>query len=301
MKAVIFLLFAGLLAVQAANFRVVYVPQLVDLDTLGYEDEDNQLWLGEMVNQVGQNIANTANTVTKNVVNTANTVTKNVVNTASTVTHNVANTASTVTHNVVNTANQVGQNIATTTNQIGHNIAVTSNQIGKNVANGVAVTVKYIGQDIQRLKQAFQHGFSEAERIIIRNAKPTVELLIKVGGFSDAEAAWKSVDWKTGRNLDLAIQLTARDCSKLYNRLNKLSGGRLNDLAVDVAEKIAMSAFPPAGILLHAGKVAFKVAGDIHDITVMIHSIEDDVHKGDWAGVAIEGFKLFSLIAQDLK
>jgi len=297
MKAVIFLLFAGLLAVQAANFRVVYVPQLIDLDTLGYEDEDNQLWLGEMVS----NVQNGMNQVGKNIANTASTVTNNVVNTANQVGHNIATTSNQIGHNIAVTSTQIGHNIAVTSTQIGQNVANTANQVGKNVANGVAVTVKYIGQDIQRLKQAFQHGFTEAERIIIRNAKPTVELLIKVGGFSDAEAAWKSVDWKTGRNLDLAIQLTARDCSKLYNRLNKLSGGRLNDLAVDVAEKIAMSAFPPAGILLHAGKVAFKVAGDIHDITTMIHAIEDDVHKGDWAGVAIEGFRLFSLIAQDLK
>jgi len=297
MKAIIFLLFAGLLAVQAANFRVVYVPQLIDLDTLGYEDEDNQLWLGEMVS----NVQNGMNQVGKNIANTASTVTNNVVTTANQVGHNIATTSNQIGHNIAVTSTQIGHNIAVTSTQIGQNVANTANQVGKNVANGVAVTVKYIGQDIQRLKQAFQHGFTEAERIIIRNAKPTVELLIKVGGFSDAEAAWKSVDWKTGRNLDLAIQLTARDCSKLYNRLNKLSGGRLNDLAVDVAEKIAMSAFPPAGILLHAGKVAFKVAGDIHDITDMIHTIQDDVHKGDWAGVAIEGFRLFSLIAQDLK
>jgi len=281
MKATIFILFAGLLAVQAANFRVVYVPQLIDLDQLDFEDEDNQFWgLGDVVknvqhgvNQVGHNIAHTANQVNHNIAKTVNQVN-----------HNVAHTVNTVNHNIAHTANQVGQNVAHTANQVGHNIAVTAQHIGK---------------DLDRMRQAFVHGFNDAEKAFIRGAKPTIEFLIKVGGFSDAEVAWKKVNWKNGHGLDVAIQKTAKDISKLYKNLNKLSGGKLNDLALRVADKIAMSAFPPAGIILEVGIVSFKVAGQLHDITTMVHHIETDAHKGDWAGVAIESFKLFSLIAQD--
>ena len=292
MKAIIFLFFAGLLAVQAANFRIVYVPQLIDLDELQlqykYEDEDHQLWtIGEVVTNVKTGV----NQAVTNVANTANQVGNNI-NQAG---KNVVNTANQVGKNVVSTANQVGHNIANTANQVGTNIAKTGNQVGQNVAT----TYHHIVDDIKELKHAFQHGFTEAERFIIRNSKPTLELLIKVGGFSDAAEAWRQVDWNTGRGLPLAIQLTARDSSKLYNNLNKLSGGRLNGMAVRVAEKAAMSAFPPAAIAIKAGVVSFRIAGQLHDITSMIHTIRVDAHSGDWAGVAIESYKLFSLIAQD--
>jgi len=292
MKAIIFLFFAGLLAVQAANFRVIYVPQLIDLDELQlqykYEDEDHQLWtMGEVVTNVKTGV----NQAVTNVANTANQVGNNI----NQVGKNVVNTANQVGKNVVSTANQVGHNIANTANQVGTNIAKTANQVGQNVAT----TYHHIVDDIKELKHAFQHGFTEAERFIIRNSKPTLDLLIKVGGFSDAAEAWRHVDWNTGRGLPLAIQLTARDSSKLYNNLNKLSGGRLNGMAVRVAEKVAMSACPPAAIAIKAGVVSFRIAGQLHDITSMIHTIRVDAHSGDWAGVAIESYKLFSLIAQD--
>jgi len=280
MKAVVFLLFAGLLAVQASNFRVVYVPQLVDLDALEafeYEETDSELFsLGDVVKNVGQAVHQAG--------------------------HNIHNAVNQATHNVQNAVHQVGQNVHNTVNQVGHNVQNTANQVGhtvNQVGHNIANTVNHIGKDLDKLRHAFEHGFTEAEKNFIRAAKPTVEFLIHAGGFVDAEQAWKKVNWKTGHGLPLAIQRTAKDVSKLYKNLNTISGGRLNDLALHVADKVAIAVFPPSAAVIETGKVLFRVAGQLHDITSLVKGIETGAHRGDWGGVAIDGFKLFALIAQD--
>ncbi len=307
MKAVVFLFFAGLLAAQASNFRIVYVPQLVDLDTLEafeYEQQDDlELFnLGNIVKNVGHNIHNTVNQATHNVQNAVHQVGHNVHNAVNQATHNVQHAAQQVGKNVHNTVNQVSHNVQHTANQVAHNVQHAANQVGhtaNQVGHNIANTVNHIGKDLDKLRHAFEHGFTEAEKNFIRAAKPTVEFLIHAGGFVDAEQAWKKVDWKTGHGLPLAIQRTAKDIGKLYNNLNTISGGKLNDLALHVADKVAIAIFPPSAAVIETGKVLFKVAGQLHDITSLVKGIETDAHRGDWGGVAIDGFKLFALIAQD--
>jgi len=201
MKAVFFLLFAGLLAVQAANFRVVYVPQLIDVDEVDAEDFE-YFNLNHAVSQAG--------------------------------------------HNIAHTAQQVGH-------QAGH--------VAQTVGNAA----------------------------------------INAAGFRDATNAWSRVNWKTGAGMMRAIQLTANDCKHLYNELNKLTGGRLNSAALNYATAVAADAFPPAAIAIEAGKVVFRAAGQVHDITHLVQNIHHDIDTHNWIDLADNAFKLFKIIVNDLK
>jgi len=205
MKAAFFLLFAGLLAVQAANFRAGPVPQFaIGFDELGLED-DNELWGAP---DVLKNIENGVHQAQKNIANTVNHVGKNVANI-----HNQL-------QNVPKIANQVGQNVVRTVNRVGQNVERTARKFGL---------------DLQKLRHAAEHGFSEAQKNFIRNAGPTIEALIQASGFTEAAEAWHHINWRNLQGLDLAIQLTALRVQEIYEAVNGIGGGKLDEMAIDVA------------------------------------------------------------------
>jgi len=118
--------------------------------------------------------------------------------------------------------------------------------------------------------------------------------------FQEVVEAWKTVDWRTGRNMMFAIQVTARDCRNFYVALNQLTGGKLNDVALRYAEGLAVGVFPPSLIIIESGKVIYKVSGQVKDITQLVHSIETDIQTKNWAQLAVDAFKLFKIIYSDL-
>ena len=168
-------------------------------------------------------------------------------------------------------------------NKVGHVFA----QSGKMI-NGV------VHYSYHELALAAQKQYSRAEAAV----KNTVASAL---AFREAIEAWKSVDWKTGRNMMFAIQVTSRDCRNFYVALNKLTGGKLNDSALRYAELLAIEVFPPSAIFIETGKVVYKVSGQVKDITQIVHDIDVDIHTGNWAHLAVDAFKLFKIIYDDLK
>jgi hypothetical protein len=268
MKTTFLVLFAGLLAVQAANFRAGSAPQFTTaFDEFGLEDD--QLW---GVPDIVKNIENRVHQAQKNIANTANHIGQNVAN-------------------IPKIADQAGQNVVKVVNHVGHNIERAANKFGL---------------DLQKLRHAAEHGFSQAQQDFIRNAGPTIDALIQASGFTEAAQAWHHINWKNLSGLDVAIQLTALRVQEIYEAVNGIGGGKLDEMAIDVAEKITTIFCPQAGIWfevgklgLKGGKVALRVVGQTHDITDMLKTMEYRVRRGDWSGVAIESHKLFSLIVSD--
>jgi len=118
--------------------------------------------------------------------------------------------------------------------------------------------------------------------------------------FNDAIAAWQQVDYRTGKGIIRAIQVTAKDCQGLYVALNKLSGGRLNSAALNYAEGVAIEVFPPSAVIIESGKIVYRAYGQARDITELIHNIDNDVKTHNWGALAVDAFKLFKIIYNDL-
>jgi hypothetical protein len=261
MKTVLFVLFAGLLAVQAANFRASPAPQFA----IGFDEFDNELFgVPDILKNIEQGV------------------------------HQAQRNIAHIHQNI--------ENIPKVVDQIGQNVVRTVNHIGQNVERNA----KKAGLDLAKLRHAAEHGFSEAQKNFIRQAGPTIDAIIHHTGFDEAKEAWHNINWKNLNGLDLAIQLTALRVQEIYEHVNGLGGGKLDEMAIDVAEKITTAFVPEAGVWfqvgklgLKGGKVALRVVGQTHDITNMLKTMGARVHRGDWGGVAIESFKLFSLIASD--
>lgn len=202
MKVAFFLLFVGLLAVQATNFRLTHAPKIIEIDEIA----DFEYFKPS---------------------------------------------------SLAHTASKIGHKAAHIVHQVGHE------------AGHVAQTVG--------------------------NAA------ISAAGFKDATNAWGRVNWKTGKGMTHAIQLTAKDCQHLYHELNKLTGGRLNGMALNYAAGVAAETFPPAAIAIEAGKVVFRAAHQVHDITQLTKKIHSDIHNHNWVDLAENAFKLFKIIYDDLK
>jgi len=199
MKAAFFILFVGLLAVQAANFRLYHAPKTIEIDEIA----DFEYF-------------------------------------------SIKHAASNIGHKVAHVAHQVGH-------EAGH--------VAQTVGNAA----------------------------------------ISAAGFKDATNAWGRVNWKTGQGMIHAIQLTAKDRQHLYHELNKLTGGRLNGMALNYATEVAAETFPPAAIAIEAGKVVFRVSGQVRDITQLTKKIHSDIHNHNWVDLAENAFKLFKIIYDDLK
>jgi len=116
------------------------------------------------------------------------------------------------------------------------------------------------------------------------------------GGFYNTVKAWEKVDLKTGRGLNLAIQTTAIDSKNVYIKINKLTGGKLNNAAINYAQGVAVTVFPPAAIAIETGKIVYRAYGQAHDITELIRNIQYDVQNKKWGALSIDSFKLCKIL-----
>ncbi len=76
--------------------------------------------------------------------------------------------------------------------------------------------------------------------------------------------------------------------------------GTAHPKSVNYAEGVAIEVFPPSAVIIESGKIVYRAYGQARDITELIHNIHNDVNTHNWGALAVDAFKLFKIIYNDL-
>lgn len=211
---------------------------------------------------------------------------------------------------------KIGESIGKVADNVGHAVGQAATSVGDAVGQAgqaVGKTATNVGDAVGQAATNVGDAVGQAGQAVGKTAVTVGKAVGKAGqdvgevvandfqngaGFAQAVYDWGHVDLKNATSILDALQATAVGCSTFFTDLNDLTGGKLNSEDLDAASAVASAVFPPAAIVIDAGKIILNVGTDAEDITPLIEGITSGIQSKDYLEVIIDAFQIFKMLYQ---